>query len=98
MEREFKDITNGEITHTTILDTAGVADYRSVIGNFAQSIMKDLRLVGGYDALYGKVKAFVRAALSESHEKGADDHGLGFHHQSIFLTLSHRQPPVFDAK
>jgi len=56
----FKDIVSGEITHTTILDTAGVADYRSVIGYFAQSIMKDLRLVSGYDVLYGKVKAFVQ--------------------------------------
>lgn len=59
----FKDIANGEITHTTILDTAGVADYRSVIGYFAQSIMKDLRLVSGYDVLYGKVKAFVQKEL-----------------------------------
>lgn len=59
----FKDIANGEVTHTTILDTAGVADYRSVIGYFAQTIMKDLRLVSGYDVLYGKVKAFVRAEL-----------------------------------
>jgi type III restriction enzyme len=59
----FKDIVNGEITHTTILDTAGVADYRSVIGYFAQTIMKDLRLVSGYDALYGKVKAFVQKEL-----------------------------------
>ncbi|KFN38049.1 type III restriction enzyme, res subunit [Smithella sp. F21] len=59
----FKDITTGEITHTTILDTAGVADYRSVIGYFAQTIMKDLRLVSGYDVLYGKVKAFVQEEL-----------------------------------
>ena len=59
----FKDITTGEVTHTTILDTAGVADYRSVIGYFAQTIMKDLRLVSGYDVLYGKVKAFVQAEL-----------------------------------
>ncbi|HQO20883.1 MAG TPA: DEAD/DEAH box helicase family protein [Acidobacteriota bacterium] len=59
----FKDITTGEITHTTILDTAGVADYRSVIGYFAQSIMKDLRLVSGYDVLYGKIKAFVQEEL-----------------------------------
>ncbi len=36
-----------------------VADYHSVIGFFAQSIMKELRLVSGYDALYGKLKAFV---------------------------------------
>ena len=59
----FKDIATGEITHTTILDTASVADYRSVIGYFAQSIMKDLRLVSGYDVLYGKVKAFVHEDL-----------------------------------
>lgn len=59
----FKDIANGEITHTTILDTAGVADYRSVIGYFAQTIMKDLRLVSGYDVLYGKVKVFVQQEL-----------------------------------
>jgi type III restriction enzyme len=59
----FKDITTGETTHTTILDTAGVADYLSVIGYFAQTIMKDLRLVSGYDVLYGKVKAFVREDL-----------------------------------
>ncbi len=59
----FKDITTGEVTHTTILDTAGVADYRSVIGYFAQTIMKDLRLVSGYGVLYGKVKAFIQDEL-----------------------------------
>jgi len=59
----FKDITTGEVTHTTILDTAGIADYRSVIGYFARTIMKDLRLVSGYDVLYGKVKAFVQEQL-----------------------------------
>ncbi len=59
----FKDVTTGEVTHKTMLDTAGVADYRSVLGYFAQTIMKDLRLVSGYDVLYGKVKAFVRDHL-----------------------------------
>lgn len=59
----FKDIASGEVTHTTILDTAGIADYRSVIGYFTQTIMKDLRLISGYDVLYGKVKAFVRDEL-----------------------------------
>jgi len=59
----FKDITTGEVTHTTILDTAGIADYRSVIGYFAQTIMKDLRLVSGYDVLYGKIKVFVQDEL-----------------------------------
>ncbi len=63
----FKDITTGEVTHTTILDTAGIADYRSVIGYFAQTIMKDLRLVSGYDVLYGKVKSFVQDELFDRH-------------------------------
>ncbi len=66
----FKDITTGEVTHTTILDTAGIADYHSVIGYFAQTLMKDLRLEyrkgstpRGYDVLYGKVKAFIQDQL-----------------------------------
>ncbi|MDR2503006.1 MAG: DEAD/DEAH box helicase family protein [Deltaproteobacteria bacterium] len=59
----FRDITSNEITHTTILDGAGIADYRSVIGWFARSVMKDLRLFSGYDVLFGKVKAFVRQEL-----------------------------------
>ena len=59
----FKDSITGEVTHTTILDTAGVADYSSVIGYFAQTIMKDLRLVSAYDVLYGKVKSFVQDEL-----------------------------------
>lgn len=61
----FKDITNGEITHKTILDTSIIANYQSVIGYFTQVIMKELRLVGGYDILYGKVKEFVTAHLFE---------------------------------
>ena len=59
----FRDITTGEISHTTMLDSFGVTDYRSVIGYFTQGIMKDLRLVSGYDVLYGKVKAFIRDEL-----------------------------------
>ncbi len=59
----FKDITTGAVAHTTLLDTAGVADYRSVIAYFAQTMMKDLRLVSGYDVLYGQVKAFIQDEL-----------------------------------
>ena len=55
----FKDITTGEITHTTLLDSAGIADYRSVIGYYAQTIMREMRLVSGYDVLHPKVKSFV---------------------------------------
>jgi len=55
----FKDITTDEINHTTLLDSSAVTDYHSVIGYFTQIIMKDLRLVSGYDVLYGKVKKFI---------------------------------------
>jgi len=72
----FKDIATGEITHTTILDTTGVADYRGVIGYFAQSIMKDLRLVSGYDVLYGKVKAFVQEELFDRRVELEDPNTL----------------------
>ncbi len=64
-EREivFKDMTTGEVTHTTVLDGSGVADYRSTLGYFAQTIQKELRLVSGYDMLYRKVKDFVQHQL-----------------------------------
>ncbi|MGH8547811.1 MAG: DEAD/DEAH box helicase family protein [Methylococcales bacterium] len=59
----FKDIITGEVMHTTILDTESVADYRSGIGYFTRTLMNELRLVSGYDVLYGKIKAFIQNAL-----------------------------------
>ena len=59
----FKDMTTGEVTHTTEMDSAGVADYRNVLGYFAHTIMKELKLVSGYDVLYGKVKEFIQSQL-----------------------------------
>ena len=50
------------ITQST-LDGSGPADYRSVVAFFARQLLKDLRLVGGYDVLYGKVKTFMREYL-----------------------------------
>ena len=61
----FKDITTGGVTHSTFLASAGVADFRSVLGYFTQSIMKDLRLISGYDILFGKVKSFIKSDLFE---------------------------------
>jgi len=55
----FRDITTGETTHTTELDSNFIPNYQSVIGYFAQIIRKELRLVGGHDVLYEKVKDFV---------------------------------------
>ena len=59
----FKDMTTGEVTHTTVMDSAGVADYRNALGYFAHTIMKELKLVSGYDVLYGKVKEFIQNQL-----------------------------------
>jgi type III restriction enzyme len=59
----FRDPISGEVSHTTQLDLAGIADYRSAFGFFAQSIMKEMKLVSGYDVLYPKVKAFVQNDL-----------------------------------
>ena len=59
----FRDITTGEVTHTTVLDGAGGADFRSVIAWFARTVMKELHLFSGFDVLYGKVKAFVKNRL-----------------------------------
>ncbi len=55
----FRDIASGEVTHTTELDSDFVPNYQSVVGYFAQIIRKELRLVGGHDILYEKVKEFV---------------------------------------
>ena len=49
----FKTMLDAEIHHTIQLDGSGPADYRSVVAFFARQLLKDLRLVGGYDVLYG---------------------------------------------
>jgi len=59
----FKTMLDAEVDHTMHLDGTGPGDYRSVIAFFARQILKDLRLVGGYDQLYPKIKAFIRDNL-----------------------------------
>jgi type III restriction enzyme len=69
----FKTLLDGEIDHTVTLDGAGPADYRSVVGFFSRQLLKDLRLVGGYDVLYPKVKSFVRDHLFEGSPVDLED-------------------------
>jgi type III restriction enzyme len=59
----FRDITTNDVTHKTELDSNFIPDYESVIRYFTQVVMKELRLVSGYDILYGKVKEFIREHL-----------------------------------
>ncbi|MEI8206120.1 MAG: DEAD/DEAH box helicase family protein [Kiritimatiellales bacterium] len=69
----FKTMLDAEIHHTIQLDGTGPADYRSVIAFFARQLLKDMRLVGGYDVLYGKVKTFVRENLFSSSPVDLED-------------------------
>ena len=61
----FRHINTGEISHMTDLDVSGPGDWRNVVGWFTRSIMADLRLVGGFDILFGKVKTYVEDGLFE---------------------------------
>lgn len=62
-EITFREIVSDEVSHTTKLPSARITDGSSAVGYFAQTIKTDLRLVGGYDVLYEKVKLFVSEQL-----------------------------------
>jgi type III restriction enzyme len=61
------------IHHTVHLDGSGPADYRSVVAFFARQLLKDLRLVGGYDVLYPKVRDFMRDHLFDASPVDLED-------------------------
>jgi type III restriction enzyme len=55
----FREIIEDKEHHRTILETKINPNYQSAIGWFTQRIMRELRLFGCYDILFGKVKEFV---------------------------------------
>jgi len=59
----FRDMNTDEQSHVTAMDTVFTPSYQNMIGFFARSIMRDLRLVGGFDVLFGKLKQFVETEL-----------------------------------
>lgn len=61
----FREVVDEKIHHTTMLDSSIEPHYQSAIGFFVQTIMKELRLFGCYDILFGKVKEFVQSQLFE---------------------------------
>jgi len=69
----FKTMLDDEVHHTIELDVAGPADYRSVIAFFARQLLKELRLVGGYELLYPKVKEFVAGHLFQQSPVNLED-------------------------
>lgn len=62
----FKDVVGEKTHHTTILSGDIEPDYQSVVGFFAQAIMRELRLFGCYDILFGKVREFVQNNMFDS--------------------------------
>ncbi|MEQ1813141.1 MAG: DEAD/DEAH box helicase family protein [Candidatus Nitrotoga sp.] len=69
----FKTMLDAEVHHTIRLDGTGSADYRSVVGFFARQLLKELRLVGGYDILYPKVKVFMGGHLFAASPVNLED-------------------------
>jgi len=68
----FRDIDTEEASHTTVLDSVFEPSYQNVVGFFARNVMRDLRLVGGFDVLFGKMKAFVETELFQQPVDLAD--------------------------
>jgi type III restriction enzyme len=69
----FKLMLDEEIHHTIYLEGGGPADFRSVVAFFARQLLKELRLVGGYDVVYGKVKTFMREFLFDGSPVNLED-------------------------
>lgn len=59
----FKDIDRDDLSHTTVLDSTAAPSPQSAVGFFARMIMRDLRLVGGFDVLYGHMKSYIENSL-----------------------------------
>ncbi|MDD2283979.1 MAG: DEAD/DEAH box helicase family protein [Paludibacter sp.] len=57
----FTDI-DGEFSHKTVFKNT-VSDYRHVIGFFTAAILKESRLVSGFNILYPKVESFIKYCL-----------------------------------
>lgn len=51
--------------HMMILESTTIPNFRGAIGFFTKNIMKEMRLVSGYDILYEKVKGFIQNELFE---------------------------------
>ena len=62
----FKHISSDEVSHTTEMGEGFTPTPQNVIGFFANNIRRDLRLVGGFDILFGKLKEFMGQHLFET--------------------------------
>lgn len=65
-EIAFKYVIDEKTHHKTILTGNIDPDFTSVVGFFTQAIMRELRLFGCYDVLFGKVKEFIQKYLFDT--------------------------------
>ncbi len=70
----FNDI-EGNLSHKTVFKDT-VPDYRNVIGFFTSSILKDSRLVSGFNILYPKVESFIKYQLFTNEVELSDPQTL----------------------
>lgn len=61
----FKHIDGDAISHITQMEEGFTPTPQNVIGFFANNIRRDMRLVGGFDILFGKLKVFMTDCLFE---------------------------------
>src|SRR5690606_39546367 len=73
----FNDI-EGNLSHKTVFKDT-VPDYRNVIGFFTASILKDSRLVSGFNILYPKVESFIKYQLFTNEVELSDPQTLRNH-------------------
>ncbi len=91
----FTDI-DGDFSHKTIFKDA-VPDYRNVIGFFTSVILKDSRLVSGFNILYPKVESFIKYQLFtsgtvETPHAVSQSHTVSLSDPQTMRNLSELQP------
>ncbi len=59
----FKKIVTGEIDHVIDFAEGSLPDWRNAIGFYTQSIMRELRMVSGFEQLFPLVRDFVQNEL-----------------------------------
>jgi len=86
----FRHVVEEKVHHTTILESNIEPNYQSVVGFFAQSIMRELRLFGCYDILFGKVKEFIQSHLFETEVDFNDKNTLrNLSEIEVIMTIIH---------
>jgi type III restriction enzyme len=72
----FRDIDTNEVVWQTDLDMDVIPTGQAVIGFLSDHILRRLRMVGGRDVLFGKIKEYIKDYLFESRVNLEDQNVL----------------------